>query len=347
MFLADLARARQRMLLLQKQQESLPTAIVDKFPKSAVLRVFQLDGAALETEFMKIIRGQLGHVFSVGYESFLYAWQPELELGVSALIYKYSMWDRNQFVGDTLQNVVYRDEAKARRLGKEPFLVASADTAPSLSKKLLYAVLWVLLPYAMKKLESLALGDWGQEPEDSWKRKVAYFVMKAGPVMQVLSLINTVVFLYEGKYRSVVDRALGMRLVYGAQRMNRVVNLAYMNQQVYWTVVFNFFAFILPLLNLSGVARMFRSFRSSARATGQQMQGGEGADNYCPMCRSSPVVLPRIANCGHTFCYYCLTSRLQDASGQESGGFNCPICGVHITSQRNPDPVRPQQQQQR
>lgn len=48
------------------------------------------------------------------------------------------------------------------------------------------------------------------------------------------SLMNLMLFLRKGRYRSLLERLLGARLVYKEPNMSRVISFEYLNRQLVW-----------------------------------------------------------------------------------------------------------------
>lgn len=347
-WLQEFTRARSNMLLLQDQQLSLGPKVLSRFPRPSVPRVFQLDGERLEQELVKILRSQVGNVFAVFKENWRFRFQEELDLVLSLLLCKFTFWNHNAFYGDQLQNMIYRSEAKALEHMRGSFLIRSSITTPSTQQKLLKLILSVLVPYIFNKAHRKSMNDdWASQNEGTWQYKLSVVLSKGEVVWQTLSLINHLIFLKNGVYRNAVDRVLQLRLVNDTQRMNKVVNLSYMNQQVYWSVVFSFVSVVLPLMRLNRLWSFFKSFRT----TGGGSVGGDGAAmgaNTCCACGTSPICMPHTGECMHRFCYVCISGRMgiqgptrgsaiaQQPEGHmpSDGGlasFNCPVCGVNIT----------------
>ena len=248
-----------------------------------------------------------------------------------------------QSFGHRLCNVEYRDERKAESLGIAASVLRSLpETRPTPTKLLLHAVLLIILPYLHRRLQRRATLEQWEFAEDprSWKRRLAMWLNRAETFVTLLSTINFVVFLWDGRYVTAVDRLLGLRLVQGSQRMSRTVNVEFMNQQIFWSALFSFMSFVLPLLNLG-------KWWSAAWRQGadRRRHSGEGDDDLplrdppafvqrqlaahtaCPLCSVSPMAQPRPASpCGHVCCYYCIAERTVNG-----GRFACPRCGQDVT----------------
>lgn len=313
--LADLRRGKAQIEALQNASLRESTG-----PRPSVLRVFQLDGERLQLELVKLLRTQIGTILFPFDESLVYQYQDEIDLLLSSVLYWTSVFRDNQFYGDKLQNVQYRDESKAVALGLQHHLVAMSSTTPSVSKKLLHLLLLVGIPYILAKIQKrVASEGWDVAPQSSVRRQIAYWASRVESWAQVAAVANFLVFLMQGKYRSLIDRLLQLRLVYGQQRMNRVVNLDFMNQQVTWSVLFAFLSFFLPLVNLGRLRTWLLGVRDA------------GTGGACPLCGADPILLPRTASCGHKYCYYCIAPRIASDTR-----FRCPRCGEVLGASLRP-----------
>jgi peroxin-2 len=189
---------------------------------------------------------------------------------------------------------------------------------PSLRQKLLYVLLHVGFRYVWARLHPV-YQTWSAYPPDHWKRKFAQLYQFLETSYRALAMVNFIVFLSDGRYRDVLDRILGIRLVYLRSRVMRQVAFDFMNQQLVWQGFSEFFVFVLPFINFERI----RSWIRKLLRLSSDNKAGAG----CPVCRALPTT-PYQANCGHVFCYYCLhASRLQDDM------FRCPSCDVLLRSQ--------------
>lgn len=139
-----------------------------------------------------------------------------------------------------------------------------------------------------------------------------------------MSIINTLHFLVTGKYRSLIDRVLTLRVVYGGQKMQRLTNLQFLNQHIMWQTW-------MSLLNVLRIGRYLTRFVQSLQQVIKPQSSLNFNDNtnVCAACHNQ-LTLSQRANCGHLYCYYCIKSRLIDC--QASGSFRCYRCGHAIHS---------------
>lgn len=117
------------------------------------------------------------------------------------------------------------------------FLVESiAKDAPlTQTQKILYGLFTVGGQYAWTRANRyITSKGWGELDESDVRNKV-YRVLQTGEkYWKAFSLINFLVFLWNGKYRTLIDRVLAMRLVYSKKSMNRQVSFEFLNRQMVW-----------------------------------------------------------------------------------------------------------------
>ncbi len=147
--------------------------------------------------------------------------------------------------------------------------------------------------------------------------KILNFIEKT---IKIVNLANFVVFLFEGKYPSVLDRILQMRIVSKKRNLRVQPDFDFMNRELAWaslrvcllvlhminTELQQFLIVVLPLINTQRIWNTIQSFRRSLAPFKTEMPRDK-----CLICLSqhSKDCEPRIpheANCGHIFCYVCI-----------------------------------------
>ena len=324
-WIGDAVDAQYTVDTVSKQQALLPSShAFSIFPKDHVLRVFQLDALASQQELVEVLHMALFQIFDIPpLQRFRFAYQEELVLVLDALLYRMSVWRMGQSIGDRLQNLVLRDEERARLLGLQNTKSLLPSLAPSRRLLLVHAIMTLIMPYATRTLQRKMLEDgWEREPSTSTRHRVAKTFRYAAITWSVLSLVNTFSFLMTGQYRTLAERLLSLRLVYGSQRMMRFTNLLYMNQHVWWRTW-------MSLLSVLSVGRYLNRLMQSLRSVTGLAASTLTNENLCCACHELPTVCQR-SNCGHRYCYYCIKSRLLDS--QASGSFRCMKCGQAVHS---------------
>lgn len=173
------------------------------------------------------------------------------------------------------------------------------------------------------------------------------------------------VFLVNGRYRTLLDRILRLRLAPPTSQVSREVSFEYLNRQLVWHAFTEFLLFVLPLV---GISRWRRWLSRAWRKTKSVMRSGNVGDEEnvktgelyflpertCAICyqdqnASSNTEAEVIAAsgtsgvigsaqtditnpyetipCGCIYCFVCLAGRLEAEAGE---GWTCLRCGEEV-----------------
>ncbi|KAD4585268.1 hypothetical protein E3N88_22869 [Mikania micrantha] len=211
-------------LLLTSLQSAIPIVIS---------RVNQVDAARLDVEMSAMLKEQLVKVFSVMKPGLLFQYEAELDAFLEFLIWRFSIWVDKPTPGNALMNLRYRDERAVEMRGK----IRTGLEGPGLTiaQKIWYCIATVGGQYIWTHLQSFsALRRWGDSEQRSVVNRAWYIIQRIEGFYKAASLTNCLIFLYTGRYRNLIERALQARLVYGSPHMNRAVSFEYMNRQLVW-----------------------------------------------------------------------------------------------------------------
>ncbi|BGP12377.1 peroxisome assembly protein (Peroxin-2) [Rhodosporidiobolus nylandii] len=261
-------------------------------PALRISRVAQLDAELLDNELESILHAPVKTALE-GVRPGNRSWEPELLALLRVAVMRLSLWESGASYGSGLQNLRYRDEA-AHEAGR-----GGTDAPLTRVQKLAYTALVVLPPYLHARLQDRMLSSsWADEPlprswlslfdlrrliltrgrrreeeaiqmKREWKR-TAWELLGVGEKLAALAgLLNFLVFLHNGRYRSLVDRILKMRLVYAQRSFVPNVSFEYLNRQLVWEAFTEFLLFILPLINLHRFRlRLSKAITSRAAKSG-------------------------------------------------------------------------------
>ena len=310
-------------------------------PDVRVLRVAQVDAGRLDDELVSLLREQFNRVFAMVFPGAVTRRQSELTLLLDALVFYFTVWSHRPTPGMELMNLRYRDERPSSSSSSGSSSSSQRSTGRtgmegaklSVSQRLLYGTAFVGGRFAWSKLRrAIGAGRWADEPEGSWRRVASSAVNALEATYSALALVNLLAFLNRGRYRTLTERALRTRLVYGEPHARRMVSYEYLNRQLVWREVSELALFVLPMVSAPGLRR------AASRAFGGGPGGapggdpGGGAEGGAEGCRGGPCVEcggepagARYAStpCGHAFCYYCAASR---AGTRGDRGYTCPRC---------------------
>ena len=288
------------------------------------------------------------------------------------MLFKLSIWDHNASYGAALQNLRYVD---ARHKGLVPRL-------PSRWQKAVYGLATVGGRYAWQKWE-----DWLSEREGAYDEVGIVFAVpcvrislantiKPTANVRLLSRISSfvstsysitaftsfLVFLVNGRYRTLLDRILRLHLAPSTRHVSREVSFEYLNRQLVWHAMTEFLLFLLPLV---GISRWRRWLSRAWRRTKGLLKDGAEQEDYeakgelaflpertCAICykdqnptSTSENEIMAVAGasggvvgsaqtdvtnpyetipCGCIYCFVCIATRLEAEEGE---GWTCLRCG--------------------
>ena len=295
-------------------------------------------------------------------------------LCLRAILFKLTIWDHNASYGAALVHLRYTD---ARHKG--PVLAV-----PTRWQKAIYGLFTVGGRYAWNKWEDWLVDQEGgydevcgsQNTEIRLLTKIA--ILQPSSTIKSLSRISSIVstthstaafasflvFLYNGRYRTLLDRILRLRLAPPSSQVSRQVSFEYLNRQLVWHAFTEFLLFLLPLVGVSRwrrwLARAWRRTKALFKNAGDEdddgtKTGGELAflpERTCAICYQDQNPTSTTENeimavtgasggvigsaqtdvtnpyetipCGCIYCFVCLALRLEAEEGE---GWICLRCG--------------------
>jgi len=295
-------------------------------------RVNQLEAAELDKELIDMLFVQLNRVFALFRPSLLEAFQPELEAAFRSTVFYFSIWSGGQTPGNYFQNLVFVD-------GRSLHAGSLKGAPPSLSQRRLHALLFVLLPWLWARgSRFLSAREWGARPAGDVRRRVWKAVQWLETVHRCATTLNLLLFLRFGRYRSVGERVLRLRLLPKEPTLSRSLNFDYMNQVLLWNSFQELFETLRPLLvaNAHRFTRLLLALPSPlsilppslSSASAPPPDGTPLPISACGICHVDPPHTPHHGSCSHPFCYYCLRSALVS----NPRGFACPRCHVLLST---------------
>ena len=157
-----------------------------------------------------------------------------------------SVWDHDATYGAALQNLKYTD---ARQSG--PVL-----TAPSRWQKSMYGFVTVGGRYMWAKWEDWLVDrnnhddvfDDEPGPNSARVQRLARITSTLSTAHAAAGFVSFLAFLLHGRYRTLLDRILRMRLAPPTSQVSREVSFEYLNRQLVWHAFTEFLLFVLPLV---------------------------------------------------------------------------------------------------
>ncbi|CEQ38796.1 SPOSA6832_00242 [Sporobolomyces salmonicolor] len=248
-----------------------------RFPSAPlrISRVAQLDASLLDNELEAILQAPVKTALAGVTTPGRWSWEPEVLALLRLAMLRMSLWDNGATYGSSLQNLRYRNEGKHGR-GLQS---TATDSSLTRLQKLAYTALFVLPPYLQARVQDRMLtSSWADEPlprtwislidprrglisgrrrgeemiqwRREWKRAIWELLGAGEKLAAFAELANFFIFLYNGRYRTLVHRILKMRLVYAQRSVTPNVSFEYLNRQLVWEAFTEFLLFLMPLINL-------------------------------------------------------------------------------------------------
>ncbi|PVU92078.1 hypothetical protein BB559_003861 [Furculomyces boomerangus] len=295
-------------------------------------KVNKLDSEVLDNELTSLLEEPLYSSFSYINPKFVDKWKTELQSGLQGLLLFLSFSSgKNATYGQKMQNLTYK-----------------TDSGSTKRRLYLYSVALVASNYGWQKL-TFYLSDkrWADMPMNTMKYRVWRTVHLLEKVFRALTLANFILFISNGKYKTILERVFGLKLTFSKPQFFQSVSFEFMNRQMVWHAFTEFLMFIIPLLNTTRIkSHLTRSIRQAVGLPPVYIDPEISSlrNGLCPICyteemdkaKETGIILDEFkiatrcritngykANCGHEYCYVCIKKKMS----REGTSCSCLRCG--------------------
>lgn len=244
---------------LSTASHSVWAAIQGRSGTRPAFRVGQVDAELLDDELVSLLKAQAGDGLKFFGTHLADSYGAELLLALRLALFKLGIWDHSASYGAHLQGLRYTD-ARSSAPNRPP---------PTSWQKLAHAAITVGGRYAWTKWGDylLAATQDYTRPESPRLQLLARLTDLASSAHDVASLISFLVFLVNGRYRTIADRLLRLRLTPTTHATSREVSFEYLNRQLVWHAFTEFLLFLLPLVGIARWRRILSRTWRNLRAT--------------------------------------------------------------------------------
>lgn len=188
-------------------------------------RVGQVDAELLDEELLELLKGQVGEGLKYFGSHITDTYTPEILLALRLILFKLSIWNNNASYGAHLQGLRYTD-ARSNAPNRPP---------PKPWQKVAYGILTVGGRYAWTKWEEylLSASEDYTRPQSPTLQLASRITEQLNSLHDIASLTSFLVFLVNGRYRTVTDRILRLRLTPTSHSTSREVSFEYLNPQLF------------------------------------------------------------------------------------------------------------------
>lgn len=286
-------------------------------------RVGQVDAELLDEELLHLLNARAGEALKYFGPHLADDWSKEIILALRAILFKLSIWDHGASYGAVLQNLRYTD---ARSKGIIP-------SPPSRWQKSLYGAFTILGRYGWEKWESWLLDHGaGYSTPSGTMQLVVRLTSWLSTTHSIATFISFLIFLINGRYRTLADRVLRLRLASASSQGIREISFEYLNRQLVWHAFTEFLLFLLPLV---GIGRWRRWLGRAWRKTKLALHSEE--DHFDANAQRGPL-----AHLPDTTCAICYQDQNPANSTEaEILGVNKGANGIGLIGSATTDVVNP------
>jgi len=262
-------------------------------------RINQLDALALDQEMLATFQNYLADTFKFFLKNPLDYVGPEVEALLRLFIWRSTHWAKGTSVGQEALGISF--------------------LSPSPSQMIGLALIQIGLRYLDQRQTVVATAVEALPGAPN----LALFFRWAGHAASCVQLVNGFLFLCYGRHSSVASRLLGLSPV-ATSNQPRTVAYSYMSRELLWHSFTELLIFLLPIISAAKLKSRIRTQLSSLLPS-KLRKRPPPTSAKCAAC-GSPPVLPCLPSCGHTLCYYCLSSNLHSQASMV-----CPSCEETIS----------------
>ena len=328
-------------------------------PRLDVLRVSQVDAGRLDGELANVLNAQLERVMeatsacgratttTTTTTTTRASKANEMRLLLDCAMFACTTGVNRPTPGMELMNLRLRDERGDHGAATTTMKTGVEGPGLSMAQRIAYGLATCVVGYGWGLWQRKMLRErYDEDDEDDeggggWKYRAWKLSQTVENCYTMANFVNFCVFLRNGRYPTLLERALRARLVYQRPTMARVVDFEYLNQQLAWRELSELVLFTLPYLYSTRVrstlgaltSRVGRGEASPPTNVADAPQRNRVAVQAyrCVACGCREPIHPFVAEpCGHPYCYYCLRARLVE----QPTSCACVKCGKRVAEMR-------------
>ncbi|KAK4504356.1 hypothetical protein PRZ48_005272 [Zasmidium cellare] len=314
---------------------SLWDAAKSPYGTSPAFRVGQVDAELLDEALLDLLKKQAGEGLKLFGAHLKDDWNAEITALLRIVYWKLSIWDHGTSYGASLQGLKYIDSrgnaAEAERVRKEATKWQRAA----------YGLITVVGRYGWTRWEErLSTIENGYDTPSTLIQRLSRLTTFVTTSHNIAAFLSFLVFLYNGRYRTLTDRLLRLRLVPSSNQTSREVSFEFLNRQLVWHAFTEFLLFLLPLVGISRWRRWIeRAWKKTKTTTTKILSGA--STNYDD--EDEELQKGELAFLPERTCAICYQDQNpaggqseQDVISSTSAGANSGIIGSAMTDITNP-----------
>ncbi|KAK5205397.1 peroxisome assembly protein (Peroxin-2) [Exophiala xenobiotica] len=317
---------------LRPELSAFWSTLLDSEGTRPAFRVGQVDAELLDEELLGLLKTQVADGLKYLGPHLQDDWSQEILLTLRAVLFKLSIWDNDASYGASLQNLRYTDARKS----------SLALPKPTTWQKALYGFITVFGRYGWDKWE-----DWLIDQERGYTtpseavQRLMRLTSFASTTHSIAAFCSFLVFLVNGRYRTLTDRLLRLRLVSPSNQVSREVSFEYLNRQWLarvWKKTKDAMRSEAPVEDEEVIktgplaflpertcAICYQDQNPASTSEAEILGANAGAGGGVIGSATTDIVNPyETSPCGCIYCFVCVATKIE---AEEGGGWSCLRCG--------------------
>ncbi|KAK5349268.1 peroxisome assembly protein (Peroxin-2) [Exophiala xenobiotica] len=317
---------------LRPELSAFWSTLLDSEGTRPAFRVGQVDAELLDEELLGLLKTQVADGLKYLGPHLQDDWSQEILLMLRAVLFKLSIWDNDASYGASLQNLRYTDARKS----------SLALPKPTTWQKALYGFITVFGRYGWDKWE-----DWLIDQERGYTtpseavQRLMRLTSFASTTHSIAAFCSFLVFLVNGRYRTLTDRLLRLRLVSPSNQVSREVSFEYLNRQWLarvWKKTKDAMRSEAPVEDEEVIktgplaflpertcAICYQDQNPASTSEAEILGANAGAGGGVIGSATTDIVNPyETSPCGCIYCFVCVATKIE---AEEGGGWSCLRCG--------------------
>ena len=297
-------------------------------PNDPVLRVTQLDTNELNESFLLTLKHSLNED-ALKYIKIKYVQRYHVEIfaGLKFILWYYTYGKSGQTVGQSIfdWSYVFDSNNSKRLILFKKMIHAVVYCLDEWIEQNLHRLLKKLITYIIRKKNGV--NSERQGPSELEKKFNSIYNFSYC-VYKMVSLVNYVMFLFNGTYLHLWERLLKMRPVFKQPQM-----MAQLSASTEASVREELWQSYFTLFRLSSSLFDFKKFyeekmkKKSPFLSTDDVKSNELDISICDICLKDPINVHRAVDvfdtCKHVFCYFCIKSELLKSP---DNNYSCKSC---------------------
>ncbi|XP_046650232.1 peroxisome biogenesis factor 2-like isoform X2 [Daphnia pulicaria] len=267
----------------------------------AVSRESQIDAIELDSECYQLFQSQINQSLTHLPINILKKIEPEISALLNLAVYVVPLYTSSSLVSHELLGIQFSKKTNGSYIPKKWYIYSFT----------LVGINWISNRW--NTISGTILNENTASQFLNWLHISA----------KILNLLNSLVFLKQGVYPTILHRVLQLKTELVNPNEPKSADLSTLTRELLWHSFSEMLMFALPLVNVhrakSWLTRLIKLKDDNPSITVRR-------NTLCAVCNETPII-PQETQCQHVFCYYCLKANLEAVSE-----YTCPLCSFLIVA---------------